>query len=360
MNMKKNNQTKLIMLSGGGTGGSVTPLLALADYLKQDNPAAYNFIFVGTNSGPEKYLVESSGLQFLPIMSGKWRRYFSWKNFSDIFKIGGAFFQSIYLLRKYRPDLLISAGGFVSVPLAYAAYCRRIPVLIHQQDIRAGLANKLMARVASQVTVTFEKSLKDYGSRALWVGNPVSERRDNSLDLWRKYNLDAKRPLLLVLGGGTGSAFINWLIKDSLKSLLELGQVIHITGSGKKENLVQTAGYLPLEFMNHEEVLWFMARSRGIVSRCGLGVLTEISTLGKAAILIPMPDSHQEDNAAIFQAQKAAIVLSEKNISTDIFIDSVRELMTNKKLHDDLCSFVKDVVKPANAEMKKIVAKLLP
>ncbi|OIO08083.1 hypothetical protein AUJ35_00940 [Candidatus Falkowbacteria bacterium CG1_02_41_21] len=357
--MKSNNQAKVIMLSGGGTGGSVTPLLALADYLKQDNPAVYNFIFVGTNSGPERYLAESVQILFLPIMSGKWRRYFSFKNVADIFKIILAFFQALYLLRKYRPHLLISAGGFVSVPLAYAAYCLRIPVLIHQQDIRAGLANRLMAKVAKRVTVTFVESLKDYGPKALWVGNPINERIDNSLNLWQKYNLDSNRPLLLVLGGGTGSVFINRLIKDSLKSLLEFCQVVHITGSGKKENLAPKTDYLPLEFIAHDEVLWFMAKARAVVSRSGLGVLTEISALGQASILIPMPNSHQEDNAAIFVEHQAAIVLSEKNLSTDVFINQVRELMANKKLHDTLCSLAKDVIKSANEALKKIVNELL-
>ena len=331
--MKSNNQAKVIMLSGGGTGGSVTPLLALADYLKQDNPAVYNFIFVGTNSGPERYLAESVQILFLPIMSGKWRRYFSFKNVADIFKIILAFFQALYLLRKYRPHLLISAGGFVSVPLAYAAYCLRIPVLIHQQDIRAGLANRLMAKVAKRVTVTFVESLKDYGPKALWVGNPINERIDNSLNLWQKYNLDSNRPLLLVLGGGTGS--------------------------GKKENLAPKTDYLPLEFIAHDEVLWFMAKARAVVSRSGLGVLTEISALGQASILIPMPNSHQEDNAAIFVEHQAAIVLSEKNLSTDVFINQVRELMANKKLHDTLCSLAKDVIKSANEALKKIVNELL-
>ncbi|MFA7702824.1 MAG: glycosyltransferase, partial [Patescibacteria group bacterium] len=202
---------KLIMLSGGGTGGSATPLLALADYLQAD----YDFIFVGTNFGPERYLVETTGIPFLSIVSGKWRRYFSLQNISDIFKIIFAFFQSLYLLKKYRPDLLMSAGGFVSVPLAFAAYCLRIPILIHQQDIRAGLANKLMAKVASRVTVTFQKSLTDYGPSALWVGNPIKEIVVDNSSLWKKYNLDQAKPLLLILGGGTGSAFINSLVKDS-------------------------------------------------------------------------------------------------------------------------------------------------
>ncbi len=347
------------MLSGGGTGGSVTPLLALADYLKESDPNRYNFIFVGTNFGPEKYLVESAGMPFVPLVSGKWRRYFSLQNLLDIFKIIYAFFQSLYLLQKYQPDLVLSAGGFVSVPLAYGAHFCRIPVLIHQQDVRAGLANKLMAKVASQVTVTFEKSLPDYGPKTLWVGNPINVKVEANLNLEEKYNLDRKKPLLLVLGGGTGSVFINWLIRDSLQQLLEFCQVVHITGTGKSAGVVKQNGYLPLEFMNHQELLWFMNQARIVVSRCGLGVLTEISSLGKAAILIPMPNSHQEDNAAIFAAEKAAIVLSEKNLSTDIFVSQVRTLLTNEKTHNDLCALVKKVIKPANADLKKIVDKLL-
>ncbi|PIT94845.1 hypothetical protein COT98_01945 [Candidatus Falkowbacteria bacterium CG10_big_fil_rev_8_21_14_0_10_39_9] len=357
--MNQDQTKKLIMLSGGGTGGSVTPLLALVDYLKQNDSNRYSFIFVGTNFGPEKYLVENAGMPFVSLASGKWRRYFSLQNLLDIGKIIYAFFQSLYLLKKYQPDILLSAGGFVSVPLAYAARFWRIPVLIHQQDVRAGLANKLMAHVASQVTVTFAQSLNDYGLKALWVGNPVNVRVEASLNLDQKYNLDLKKPLLLVLGGGTGSVFINWLIRDSLKQLLEFCQVVHITGTGKNDGVIKQTGYLTFEFINHQELIWFMDQAQAVVSRCGLGALTEISSLGKASILIPMPNSHQEDNAAIFAALKAAIVLNEKNLSTDIFISQVRTLMTNEKAHNDLYASVKKIIKPANADLKKVVDKLL-
>lgn len=347
------------MLSGGGTGGSVTPLLALAQYLEQAELGRYDFIFVGTAFGPEKNLVESAQIPFKKIASGKWRRYFSLKNLTDIFKIGFAFFQSLFLLRKYRPSLVISAGGFVSVPLAYAAYCYRIPVLIHQQDIRAGLANKLMAKVAAKVTVTFEKSIADYGSKALWTGNPIMEGKVENLDLWQKYNLDQAKPLLLVSGGGTGSVFINQLVENSLDRLLPFCQAVHITGAGKGSLKLEKDGYLQLEFIDHQELLWLMDKAQVLVSRCGLGALTEISYLGKPSILIPMPDSHQEDNAAIFAEQKAAIVLSEKDLTIDVFVSRVKELMENKKLRDDLRSLAKNVIKPANADMKKVIDGLI-
>jgi len=357
--MKDSSQKKIIMLSGGGTGGSVTPLLALADYLKQKDPGAYDFVFVGTKRGPERYLVEEAGLPLLTITAGKWRRYFSLLNFFDLGKIFLAFFQSLFLLLRQRPQILLSAGGFVSVPLAYAAWFLRIPVLIHQQDVRAGLANKLMAKVARQVTVTFEKSLADYGAKAVWVGNPMVEIKLIAENLWPKYNLDEERPLLLVLGGGTGSAFINWLVKDSLSELLGFTQVLHITGPGKGAGVLPQSGYCPLEFMDHAELLWFMDKARVVVSRCGLGVLTEIAALGKAAILIPMPKSHQEDNAQLFGAKHAAIVLAEENISSDIFIAQARKLVDRKKPHMEMSGLVKQVIKSANEPMRQIIARIL-
>ena len=154
---------KKIMLSGGGTGGSVTPLLSLAEELiKEDKDI--DLSFVGAKNGPEKELIagfKGKEIRFLTLPSGKLRRYFSAANFFDIFKIIGAFFKSLAVLRQERPAIVISAGSFVSVPLVWAAACRRIPILIHQQDIRPGLANKLMAPFARVITVTFEKSLID-------------------------------------------------------------------------------------------------------------------------------------------------------------------------------------------------------
>ena len=148
------------MFSGGGTGGPVTPLLAVASELLRDDKNL-NLIFVGTKTGPVEELIDKfkdGKIKFITIPSGKLRRYFSLQNFLDLFKIISAFFKSLKVLRNERPDLVISAGGFVSVPLVWAAAAKNIPILIHQQDMRAGLANKLMAPFARVITVTFEKS----------------------------------------------------------------------------------------------------------------------------------------------------------------------------------------------------------
>ena len=168
--MSNSNQKKnKIMLTGGGTGGSVSPLLAVVDELKKQGDY-YSFVWVGTKKGPEKFMVEREGIKFITIANGKLRRYFCLQNFIDPFKIIFGFFQSIKILNKERPKIVMSAGGFVSVPAVWAAGLLRIPVLIHQLDARPGLANKLMAPFASVVTTTFEKSVNDYGNKAEWIG----------------------------------------------------------------------------------------------------------------------------------------------------------------------------------------------
>ena len=171
-------EVKKIIFSGGGSGGPVTPLLAVASFLERHDK--FELLFVGTHDGPERELIMKAGFNFVSISSGKMRRYFSWQNFSDVFKIIQGFFDAWKLIGQERPNIIVSAGAFVSVPLAFAAYLRRVPVIIHQQDIRAGLANKLMAPVAKVVTVTFERSLRSYGSRAKWIGNPFMEVENNN------------------------------------------------------------------------------------------------------------------------------------------------------------------------------------
>jgi len=363
--MKKDTYKKII-LSGGGTGGSVTPLLAVAEDLNRAEAGKYQFLFVGTFNGPERLLVEHDGLEFKSLVSGKWRRYFSLKNILDLFKIVFAFFQSFFILLSFRPQLVMSAGGFVSVPLVWAAGFCRIPVIIHQQDIRPGLANKLMAPFAKVVTVTFVKSLKDYGSKAILVGNPIKDYTALSSDSLfseteKKFHLSTTKPLVFIIGGGTGSAFINSLGRESQKELIKYCQIIHITGHSQNEVGAVTSpdfNYQVFSFLDHQDILEIMKRSEVVVSRCGLGVLTELSALGKPSILIPMPHSHQEDNAQVFAEAQAAIVLSEETLTPEIFGEQVRELLGNEKRRNELHRLIKEVVKIGNEGMVKTVQSL--
>lgn len=341
-----------IVLSGGGTGGSVTPLLAIARefYRKHNN---VSFLFFGTHEGPEKRLAEETAkelpLVFVPMLSGKWRRYFSWKNFTDFFNIGGAFFQSIYLLKKEKPDLVISVGAFVSVPLVWAAKFLGIPVLIHQQDLRPGLANRLMAKAASVITVTFPNSLKVYGAKAVLTGNPYSLPSLPSKELiFKKYNLDMARPLVLIFGGGTGSISINDAVKNNLSELLEVTQVVHVAGEGKLTG-ESRPGYFCTEFLSHLDLLGAMLASDIIVARPGLGTLTELSALKKASILVPMPNSHQEDNASICADSGAAIYIEQKDLLAKL-VRAVTELLNNNDNRQALENQMATIIKSGAAD----------
>jgi len=376
---------KKIILSGGGTGGSVTPLLAVARELlteganliesvslaeganlteglneeKHDSEKNnWDFVFVGTKKGPEKKLVEEFNclgqkIKFIAIPAGKFRRYFSGQNFIDIFRIFYAFFVSLRLLKKEKPNLFFSAGGFVSVPLAWAAYFLRIPIIIHQQDVRAGLANRLMAPLARLITVTFEKSLQDYGARAVWTGNPSRQApKDPSvfLGIKRKFNLDPKKSLLVITGGGTGSRFINNLTYESIHKLSEVTQVVHLTGLRKdledtKKLLDLPADYQAFEFIANEDAFLLLGAADLVVSRCGLATLTELCELKKPAILIPMPDSHQEENAAVFENAEAAVVLNQADLNAENFTQTIINLLQTENQRQKLSNNIARLMK---------------
>lgn len=351
-----------IMLSGGGSGGPVTPLLAVARELYAVKPDT-TFVFIGGHIGPEKSLVveaaKSLPIIFWPILSGRWRRYWSGHNFTDLFNIGGAFFQSIYLLKKERPDLVMSAGAFVSVPLVWAAKFLNIPVLIHQQDVRPGLANRLMAGAAKIITVTFEESLKVYGAKATLTGNPfISPVLTAREDVFKSYNLDVNRPMVLIFGGGTGASAINEVVTNNLEQLLEFTQVVHISGHGKS-NSSSRPGYYVTEFLAYEKLVSTMAAADLVVSRSGLATITELSALQKPSILIPIPQSQQEDNARICGDKGAAIVLQQDDLNNKL-VSEIRDLLSSETKRQALAMAMSSInAKGAVAKIANLALSLV-
>ncbi len=360
---KDNKRQKTIILSGGGTGGSVTPLLAVARKLWTEDPNL-RLIFVGGNRGPERELVATCTfpnhkLEFKSLPAGKLRRYFAWQNFLDIFKIFAAFFLSLNLIRKEKPGVVVSAGSFVSVPLAWAAYIFRVPVVVHQQDVRPGLANRLMAPFARLVTVVFEKSLRDYGLEAVWIGNPFNEPDEsiNNNSYKASCGLCPTKPFLLVTGGGTGSVAINELVFQSVAKLSASAQIMHLTGKGKlpvdseREKLAQYSDYHVADLLGNDEVFNLMTAADLVVSRCGLSTLTELSALAKPAILIPMPKSHQEDNAAVFAQAKAAIILHQSEIDAEKFTETVLQILHDPIRREELSRNIGRFMKKDGAQI---------
>jgi UDP-N-acetylglucosamine--N-acetylmuramyl-(pentapeptide) pyrophosphoryl-undecaprenol N-acetylglucosamine transferase len=368
MGEKKKQKIK-ILLTGGGTGGSVSPLLAVFEELKSykvESKKEFEYLWVGTRLGLEREMVEKAGIKFIAIPSGKLRRYFSLNNFLDPFKIIAGFFKSLLIISRFKPDLIMTAGAFVSVPVVWAGWLLGVKVLVHQQDVRPGLANKLMAPFANVITVAFEESLKYFGKKAVWTGNPAQLSITNyqlSIEkIYKKFGLKKDLPIVLIVGGGTGAEAINKLVWESLDELTSFCQIVHITGKGKGTRNQESGirNYVSYDFLEHEKVMGIMQVADLVVSRAGLGFLTEISYLGKPAIIIPMPDTHQEDNARVFGEKKDAIVLDQTELTPEVFSSKIGGLLKDKTLLKELGNNVGRVMKKgANEEMARIVEHLV-
>jgi len=358
--MNNHQEKKLIVLSGGGTLGSVTPLLAIYDELKND----YNFLFIGTEKGVERKIVADNGLPFLAIKSGKLRRYWSWQNFIDPFLILAGFFQSFYIFKKYRPSLFISAGSFVSVGSAWAAWFLRVPILIHQLDYDPGLANKLMASLASKITVSFKKSLKDYGNKAIWTGSPIRhyflKNNVSQAEAKKHFSFKEDSPVIFVLGGGTGSLIINHLVIDNLHNLSQLCQIIHLSGNGKEPKIDDSETYLKFSSFSQQDMIYAYRAADLVVSRAGMATLLELANLSKPSIIIPMPDSHQETNAKVLAEAEAALVLKQKTLTSLDLYRQIKKLLADetklKKMGENLHQTLKT---NANKELVEIIKKIM-
>jgi UDP-N-acetylglucosamine--N-acetylmuramyl-(pentapeptide) pyrophosphoryl-undecaprenol N-acetylglucosamine transferase len=370
-----------IILTGGGTLGSVIPILAVAQELKRQRPET-EFLWIGTKDGSEKSLVESYNIPFQAISSGKLRRYFSLKNFLDPFRVIVGFFQSIGIIRKFKPDLVLAAGGFVGVPVIWAAWLLGVKSIAHQQDIGPGLANKLVSPVVKKITVTFEES-KNYfpRSKTVLIGNPVRpEIFDGDREQARQFfHLEEGLPTILFLGGGTGSLTLNKIIIQSLKNILEFFQVIHVTGRGKglegiksevksqaefkkivaeESSSLINSRYHSYEFIIEEMKDAYIVADL-IISRAGLSTLSELAVLGKPTILIPLP-GHQEDNAAYFRRNNAAVVLSQKDLISEDLVGVIKTLINNKTELETLGRNIKKIMPPDAAEkMAKVILDVL-
>lgn len=349
-----------ILLTGGGTMGSVTPLLAMADYWKDQNEKN-EYLWIGTKKGPEKTAVEKENIKFSAVASGKLRRYSSWKNFIDPIFILIGFVQSFFIIRKFKPDAILSAGSFVSVPVIFSGWLLRVPSLIHQMDIRPTLSNKIVALFAAKITVGFEKSLKDYSSRkTVWVGNPIrrslrAENRKSKVESF--FNLKNDIPIALIVGGGTGAMAINKLVWKSTSELTKFCKIIHITGKNKLSGSITTiANYHSFEFLNTEQMASAYNLADIVVSRCGIGTLSELSFFKKPSILIPIPDSHQEENAELFKNAQAAIILSQKKITAKILAENIKKLLFNNYLKKQLGANIYKLTNPdATEKISKII-----
>lgn len=318
-----------ILLTGGGTGGSVTPLIALAAELQKRVPDA-TFLFVGTKHGPERMLLPN-WLSFVSISSGKLRRYLDLRNIGDVFRIGLGFVQAIRIVLQIRPSIVITAGGYVGVPVVWAAWLFRIPSVALQPDVRLGLANRLVRPFITVLALGFSKTEPvSKGARVVVTGIPVrpSLRSGTKESSRIRFGLEPDTLTVVILGGGTGAARINDLVANSLESLLQSCQIIHTTGQGKA--LVAPKGrYHPVDFLTMKDLPDAFAVADLVVSRSGAATLAELAALRKPVLLIPLPDSPQGENAAVLGRSGAVRILDQATVTPGTFVHEIFALLDN-------------------------------
>lgn len=329
--------SKKIVLTGGGTAGHVTPNIALLPHLENKG---YEISYMGSYEGIEKKLVADYDIPYYGISTGKLRRYFDPKNFTDPFRVIKGFSEAKKLLKKIKPDVVFSKGGFVSVPVVRAAAALKIPCIIHESDMTPGLANKLCIPVAKKICCNFPETLNHLPKdKAVLTGSPIREEltKGNKAAAYEVCGFTANKPVIMVIGGSLGSAAINKAVREALPKLLEDFQVVHICGKEKIDNLLLTTkGYHQFEYLK-AELKDIFAMADVVISRAGANAICEILALKKPNLLIPLPaKSSRGDqllNAASFESQGYSMVIEEDDLTKELLVTKVLELYCNRNTY---------------------------
>lgn len=325
---------KKILMTGGGTAGHVTPNIALFSSLKKNG---FEIFYIGTESGIEKSLIAQAKIPYFSIRAGKLRRYLDLQNITDTIKISQGFFQACSIIHKLKPDIVFSKGGFVSSPVVWAAWTKRIPVIIHESDITPGLANKIAIPFACNICYSFPETI-DYlpKNKSRLTGIPVRQTLfigDKNFGR-RLCGFENKKPILLLMGGSLGSQVLNNAIRNILDDLLKDYQVCHICGKGNLDlSLRSKKGYKQFEYVN-DELPHLFAMTDIIISRAGATTLNEILTLKKPNILIPLSKQASRGdqilNAESYQKQGFSYVIQEEELQEENLKNAIGEVYKHR------------------------------
>lgn len=326
---------KHIVLTGGGTAGHVTPNIAMIPTLQEKG---FQISYIGSYDGIEKKLIEEMGIPYYGISSGKLRRYFDVKNFTDPFNVIKGFFEAKKLMKKLNPDVVFSKGGFVTVPVVVAAKLSKVPAFIHESDMTPGLANKLCLPFCTKVCCNFPEAIKNLpAKKAVLTGTPIRQEllsgsKENALKFT---GLTAEKPVIMIIGGSLGSVVVNNAVRKILPELLKDFQVIHLCGKGKvDESLKNQTGYVQYEYIK-DELADLFALSDIIISRAGANAICEISALKKPNLLIPLSANASRGdqilNARSFERLGYSKVIEEEQLTDSLLLDEIKDLYKNKE-----------------------------
>lgn len=337
-----------VLISGGGTGGHVYPALAVAQQLQQHYNA--DILYLGSDDGLETRLVPAAGVPLKTIQAGKLQRFVSWRTVAGVARVPVGMAQAIGIVRAFRPDVAFTSGGYVAVPAGLAARLNRTPLLMHQQDVPPNLSNKLLAPLATRISVAFADSLRYFPSqKTVQLGNPIRQAILDVRDVLPQQartalGLAPDVPLVLVTGGSQGARHLNQTVCHALPELLKQCQVLHISGSNlfneTRDLTEQTLAGVESEtrqryrlepYMDEEMPLALQAADL-VLCRSGASVLSELAVLGKPSVLVPLPpalgSSPQEANAAMFQREHAAEVILNDLLKPEAMVERVTYILS--------------------------------
>ncbi|HET7627212.1 MAG TPA: undecaprenyldiphospho-muramoylpentapeptide beta-N-acetylglucosaminyltransferase [Bacillales bacterium] len=345
---------KRILFTGGGTAGHVIVNLALIpEFLKQGWEVAY----VGSETGIERELVgKLSGVDYYAISTGKLRRYFDWNNFKDPFKVMKGVVQSYRIIRRIKPSVIFSKGGFVSVPVVLGARLNRVPTVIHESDLTPGLANKLAIPFATKVCTTFPETAQHLpAGKVQHIGAVIREelKLGNANRGLALCGFTKHKPVMLIMGGSLGSRAINESVRDQLDVLLEKYQVVHLCGKGNVIPSMERHGYRQFEYVD-KELPDLLALADFIVSRAGANAIFEFLSLRKPMLLIPLPAASSRGdqilNARSFEKAGFCEVLPEEHLTSETFVTKVNEVYEHRAYYlknmdrSDRTATIEDVI----------------
>lgn len=327
--------SKKIVLTGGGSAGHVTPNIALIPALKK---AGYEIYYIGSYNGIEKKLIEDYNIPYFGIATGKLRRYFDPKNFTDPFRVLKGFTEAVKLLKRIKPDVVFSKGGFVSVPVVRAAGALKIPYLVHESDMTPGLANKLSMSGAKKICCNFPETMRLLpADKAVLTGTPIREELGlGDKEVGKELcGFEDDKPVLMVIGGSLGAQSVNETVRYALPRLLPYFNVVHICGKEKMDNLKLTVpGYKQFEYVKNE-LKDIFAMADIVVSRAGANSICELLALKKPNILIPLSTKSSRGdqmlNARSFEQQGFSLVIDNDDLDEDILVETIEDLYKNRE-----------------------------
>ncbi|MDR1619722.1 MAG: undecaprenyldiphospho-muramoylpentapeptide beta-N-acetylglucosaminyltransferase [Clostridiales bacterium] len=334
------------VFTGGGSAGHVTPNFALMRALRCEGWSVH---YIGTAAGIEKTLLESApDIRYHTISAGKLRRYFSLKNVADVFRVARGTGQAKRLIKRIKPSVVFSKGGYVSVPVVLGA--RKIcPVVVHESDYTPGLSNRIANRFASKVCVTFEDTLSHLGAKGVFTGTPIRKElydgdRARGLAFTK---LGGNKPVIMMMGGGLGAKAINDTLRQALPALLPRFDIVHLCGKGKLATQYAQPGYVQYEYIDAEQPDLF-ALADIVLSRAGANAIFEFLALKKPALLVPLPlgasRGDQIQNAAYFEKKGYAAVLKQEDMTADTL---TRTLV---RLYEDRQRYIRAMAGSPNAD----------